>query len=233
MKLFTTIKRPKGTNIKLDNPTAHYHFKPSDEDERHIAEVPYTSHILLLLRHEHFVAVNPEEVESLQPDGEHDQDLELEVKLIGSTIHNASYTAKSGDVITLDELVAMACEESGLTPKEWNETLADQERYAMIDQVLSELMDGTFESAAQQNALIAQQVAQTITPPAAPAPAAEPAAPAPAPAPAPAAVAVAPAAPATLDREALAAEFKERFGRMPNGRMTAENIHAVLEKDKD
>ena len=72
----------------------------------------------------------PEIVEELEP-----------VKLNGSVVHNASYTIH-GETFTLEELVQVACDDSGLTPEEWNE-LPDQSRYAYIDASLKELQDGT------------------------------------------------------------------------------------------
>lgn len=136
MKLESIIRRENGTVVKMDAPTKTYHFKPEQPDGPHFAEVDIEHHARAMLRIKEGYrlaegeTLPPEVVEELEP-----------VKLNGSVVHNASYTIH-GETFTLEELVQVACDDSGLTPEEWNE-LPDQSRYAYIDASLKELQDGT------------------------------------------------------------------------------------------
>ncbi len=136
MKLESIIRRENGTVVKMDAPTKTYHFKPEQPDGPHFAEVDIEHHARAMLRIKEGYrlaegeTLPPEIVEELEP-----------VKLNGSVVHNASYTIH-GETFTLEELVQVACDDSGLTPEEWNE-LPDQSRYAYIDASLKELQDGT------------------------------------------------------------------------------------------
>lgn len=136
MKIESLIKRKNGTRVTLDAPTRHYHFKPTEDDQRHLAEVTEASHIAMLLRiRDGYRAVEGEEL----PEDDNDSGKKLgERVLVGSNVHNATYIIKGGDEITLGDLVNMAFEDSGLSEDEWND-LADQERYEFIDTTLAEL----------------------------------------------------------------------------------------------
>lgn len=136
MLIESLIKRQGGTHVQLEAPKASYHFKPTAEDPRHIADVTITHHAKALLRiKEGYRAVDDVELDDDQGDNE-----DTGRNLKGSTVHNAEYTILGGDVISLDDLIGMAFEDSGLDEAAWNE-LADQERYEFIDTTLKELQD--------------------------------------------------------------------------------------------
>lgn len=128
MKIESLIRRNGGSFVELPAPETQYHFKPSDTDPRHIAEVEPKSHIAMLLRITNgFKAVDAEEDE-----------LPPLPKLNSSLIHNASYPVHIGDDIELDDLVTMAFEHSALKFEEWN-ALEDEQRYEYIDNTLADL----------------------------------------------------------------------------------------------
>lgn len=136
MKIESLIKRKNGTKIDMDGPKRQYHFKPTEDDERHIADVDVEHHAKSLLRiTEGFRAVDP-------ADFQDDADDDLPGRhLNGSKVHSASYVIKGGDRIELEDLVNMAFDDSGLTEEEWND-LADADRYEYINTTLKELQDG-------------------------------------------------------------------------------------------
>lgn len=246
MKIECLILRPTGTKVELDAPKRTYHFQPTSDDPRHIAEVGEASHAAMLLRiREAYRALDGE---SVQVPGEDDTNLPTRV-LTGSQVHDARYTIHGGDEIELDDLVSMAFDDSGLTEAEWNE-LPDQERYEFIDATLTELRGGEREEEnppAPVNVNL-QANAEDHTPPQVPtsdndstattATGAEGQAAPTAPA--------APAAPtvpdnaeptaeelAQLPEEELRDRFKARFGRFPSKHMKPENIVAALAEDDD
>ena len=137
MLIESLIKRTGGTVIELEAPKAAYHFKPTETDDRHIADVDVSHHAKTLLRiKEGFRAVDDVDLDDDQGEGE-----DTGRNLVGSNVHNAEYTILGGDVISLDDLVGMAFEDSGLEEQAWND-LADQERYDFIDATLKELQYG-------------------------------------------------------------------------------------------
>ena len=138
MLIESLIKRTGGTVIELEAPKAAYHFKPTDTDERHIADVDVSHHAKTLLRiKEGFRAVDDVDLD----DDDQGKGKDTGRNLVGSNVHNAEYTILGGDVISLDDLVGMAFEDSGLEEQAWND-LADQERYDFINTTLKELQDG-------------------------------------------------------------------------------------------
>lgn len=135
MKIESLIKRSGGTFVDMEAPTKQYHFKPSEEDDRHIANVDVEHHAKALLRiKEGYRAVDAE-------DDEPENDPVPDRQLNGSVVHNASYTIKGGDTILLADLIDMAFDDSGLTEQEWN-ALGDEDRYEYINITLKELVDG-------------------------------------------------------------------------------------------
>lgn len=135
MKIESLIKRSGGTFVDMEAPTKQYHFKPTEEDDRHIANVDVEHHAKTLLRiKEGYRAVDSE-------DDELENDPVPDRQLNGSVVHNASYTIKGGDTILLADLIDMAFDDSGLTEQEWN-ALGDEERYEYINTTLNELVDG-------------------------------------------------------------------------------------------
>ena len=138
MLIESLIKRTGGTVIELEAPKAAYHFKPTDTDDRHIADVDVSHHAKTLLRiKEGFRAVDDVDLD----DDDQGKGEDTGRNLVGSNVHNAEYTILGGDVISLDDLVGMAFEDSGLEEQAWND-LADQERYDFINTTLKELQDG-------------------------------------------------------------------------------------------
>ena len=243
MKIECLILRPTGTKVELDAPKRTYHFKPTSDDPRHIAEVGEASHAAMLLRiREAYRALDGETVQADSPEG---TDLPNRV-LVGSQVHDARYTIHGGDEIELDDLVSMAFDDSGLSEAEWNE-LPDQERYEFIDATLTELKGGERE---EQNppapvSVNLQDQGENHTPPTVPTADVdttqehpEPQAPAAPENLAPASEATAPAEPtsdelANMPEEELRERFKARFGRFPSKHMKPENIVAALAEDDD
>lgn len=142
MKLESIIKRKKGTIVEMDAPQRVYHFLPESgaHADPHVCEVDVEAHARALLRIREGFRLAEGELPA-QVDEEREKDEEA---LAGSTVHSASYTIKGGDKIELDDLVAMAWEDSGLSVEDWNKLL-DQDRYGYIDATLKELQDGNHE----------------------------------------------------------------------------------------
>lgn len=138
MKIESIIKRKKGTVVEMDDPKRKYHFLPENgqHSDPHVCEVDVDSHAAALLRIRD--GYRPAAGETLPPPADDDNEND---ELAGSTVHSATYTIKGGDTIELNDLVAMAWEDSGLSVEEWNKLL-DQERYSYIDATLSELQGG-------------------------------------------------------------------------------------------
>lgn len=136
MKIESIIRRPNGTIVNMDAPARTYHFKPEGDSPEHIAQVDIEDHARSFLRiTEGYRLVDgemlPDTIRSAIED----------VKLVGSVVHNAKYVIH-GETITLEQLVEMACDDSGLMPEQWN-SLSDHQRYAYIDATLNELKSGT------------------------------------------------------------------------------------------
>lgn len=131
MKIECILRRTQGTVVELPDPTIEYHFKPSDNDPRHLAEVDEQTHIQMLLRipEGYRAAEQSEQVADIDTDP---------IKLLGSVQHNPIYVIAGGSEIELDEVVELAQKDSGLTPDAWND-LDDQDRHEWIDQVLADL----------------------------------------------------------------------------------------------
>lgn len=156
MKIESLIKRKNGTKVDMEGPKRQYHFKPTEEDERHIADVDVEHHAKSLLRiTEGYRAVDP-------ADFQDDNDDDLPGRhLNGSKVHSASYVIKGGDRIELEDLVNMAFDDSGLTEEEWN-ALADADRYDYINTTLKELQDGE-QGDDQKDQVQTQQPANTAS----------------------------------------------------------------------
>lgn len=210
MKIESLIKRKNGTRVTLDAPTRHYHFKPTENDPRHLAEVTEASHISMLLRiRDGYRAVDGEELS--EDTGDAKEAFTRELK--GSTVHNTTYTIKGGDTIELDDLVGMAFEDSGLSEDEWND-LADQERYEFIDRTLSELVDPPVEGANPETppAPVASEPTDDAKTPPNSADEGEGEA----------------EEPAELSREEWAAKYKALYGRNPNKSLTIAQIKRAV-----
>lgn len=154
MKIESLIQRSNGTKVDMEAPERTYHFKPSAEDPRHIAEVDVDHHAKTLLRiTEGYRAVDADDL----PFGD---DEPLGRQLNGSTVHNSTYVINGGDTIELQDLVNMAFDDSGLDEAAWN-ALDDEDRYEYINTTLNELIDGEHIG----NEEITVQTEQTATEP--------------------------------------------------------------------
>lgn len=135
-KIECLIRRAGGSKVTMNAPDREYHFAPSVDDSRHIADVDVAHHVKSLLRiKEGYRAVDDVDLDKQDDDGIQP------AHVAGSKIHNASYVIKGGDTVELEDLVNMALEDSGHTLEDWN-ALADQDRYDFIDTTLKELQDG-------------------------------------------------------------------------------------------
>lgn len=133
-KIESLIRRAGGSKVTMQSPKREYHFKPTAEDERHIADVDVSHHAKALLRiKEGYADADGEDTQ----DNDGDADLP-ERFLKSSTVHSASYEITGGEKIDLQDLVNMAFDDSGLEEDDWN-ALPDTERYEYIDTTLAEL----------------------------------------------------------------------------------------------
>lgn len=215
MKIESLIKRKGGSVVEMDAPSRTYHFAPvsGKHEDPHVAEVEEQSHIRAMLRiREGFRVL---EGEAQQDDPVHDDDLQL----VGSNIHAASYKIKGGETISLDELVSMAFQDSGLDQDQWNNA-SDEERYGFIDATLLELQlgEGEPEQVKQQEEPVVEPAATQQTEEQAPPPAQEPAA--------------EQQELGSMSRADLSDLYQKRFGRKPSTRMTIADIaNALSEED--
>lgn len=215
MKIESLIKRKGGSVVEMDAPSRTYHFAPvsGKHEDPHVADVEEQSHIRALLRiREGFRVL---EGEAQQDDPVHDDDLQL----VGSNIHSASYKIKGGETISLDELVSMAFQDSGLDQDQWNNA-SDEERYGFIDATLLELQlgEGEPEPVKQQEEPDVEPAATQQTEEQAQPPAQEPAA--------------EQQELGSMSRADLSDLYQKRFGRKPSTRMTIADIaNALSEED--
>ena len=217
MKIESLIKRKGGSVVEMDAPSRTYHFAPvsGKHEDPHVADVEEQSHIRALLRiREGFRVL---EGEAQQDDPVHDDDLQL----VGSNIHAASYKIKGGETISLDELVSMAFQDSGLDQDQWNNA-SDEERYGFIDATLLELQlgegDPEPEPVKQQEEPDVEPTATQQTEGQAAQPAQEPAA--------------EQQELGSMSRADLSDLYQKRFGRKPSTRMTIADIaNALSEED--
>lgn len=239
MKIESLIRRANGTKVELDDKT--YHFKPTETDPRHVAEVGVESHAKRLL--------SITEGYALADGGESPFPVpQQQGAIAGSQVHAAQYTLLNGDILSLDELTSRAFRESGLSIGEWND-LSDEDRYGHIDTTLGEIQEESkpreqhYDAPDQPEADDEPEAGTSTTiVPVADAPPIEgekTAAEAPVvetlavetPAPAAATDNPAPEATAELDRDELAKLFEAKFGRKPNGKLSARSIQKALEED--
>lgn len=215
MKIESLIKRKGGSVVEMDAPSRTYHFAPvsGKHEDPHVAEVEEQSHIRAMLRiREGFRVL---EGEAQQDDPVHDDDLQL----VGSNIHAASYKIKGGETISLDELVSMAFQDSGLDQDQWNNA-SDEDRYGFIDATLLELQlgEGEPDPVKQQEEPDVEPAATQQTEEQAPPPAQEPA--------------TEQQELGSMSRADLSVLYQKRFGRKPSTRMTIADIaNALSEED--
>lgn len=234
MKIESLIRRAQGTKVELDDKT--YHFKPTETDPRHLAEVGVESHAKRLL--------SITEGYALADGGESPFPIpQQQGAIAGSQVHAAQYALLNGDILSLDELTSRAFRESGLSIGEWND-LSDEDRYGQIDTTLGEIQEAStprenhYEEPGAEEESREEPPVSTLVPSEEP-----PAGDATKPAETPAAevkdettgkpVTDKPAAeePAELNREELAVLFEAKFNRKPNGKLSARSIQKALEED--
>lgn len=233
MKIESIIKRDPPTEIDLDGTV--YKFQP-DKHGRHVAEVTDKHHIARLLsisegyqladdeplpqavqtelQREVEERSNPMSQPVLTPDDSQ--------ALKGSTVHPAVIDLGDGQSIELEDVIDAAYETSGLTTDEWN-ALADEERHAKIDETLDAMVGGEDDDTDAGNdngqANDNQQQADTTasTNPAAtpdPKPADD-------------------KAQYDAERDAVAQEYKAKFGKLPHYKWTIDKIREELAKPKE
>lgn len=219
MKIESLIRRPFGTKVELDN--IQYHFKPKDEDPRHVAEVQREEHIRSFLAiPEGYQPLEGEKV-SQKLQKQLDEDAELK----GSAVHAAKYDFH-GEEVKLDDIVLMAFDDSGLTREEWNE-LDDQKRYTLLDQTIASLKgdekepveivpsDSKLPGEGQPSPESSGEVTTKTD------------------LPQPENIEEANDSGQELDRDALAVKYKEKFGRKPHHSLSAERIKQALDQDDE
>lgn len=145
MKIESIIKRTPPTEVVLGDTT--YKFQPDDQG-RHVAEVTDKHHIARLLSIvEGFQLADGEQ--SLPKSVKTEIDKEVEERsqgqatlqpvdenvLKGSTVHPATFDIK-GEQVSIEDVIAVAHEESGMTTAEWNE-MPDEARHDLIDAILN------------------------------------------------------------------------------------------------
>lgn len=221
MKIESLIRRANGTKVDLDN--VQYHFKQNGEDPRHVADVKREEHIRSFLN----IPEGYQPLEGEKVSKEMQKQLDEDAELNGSTVHAAKYDFH-GEEVKLEELVQMAFDDSGLSREEWNE-LNDQKRYAFIDTTIASLkgdekgpeeivpddsqLPGDGQPQSDNNA---SGDATTNTKQ-----------------PQPENIEEAPDSGQALDRDALVAQYKEKFGRKPHHSLSAERIKQALDQDDE
>lgn len=136
MKIECIIKRKKGTIVKMDNPTITYKFLPESGnfEDPHVATVEDAGHARLFLRHDEAYRLHEGKAPDPLPEEE-------EVEALGSSlVTGENYTIKGGDTVSLQVIINMALDDSGLEVEDWNK-LSDDYRGQRIQAVLDELKD--------------------------------------------------------------------------------------------
>ena len=203
MKIESMIKRKKGTQVQLEAPRRLYHFKPESGvlSDPHVCDVEIESHARALLKiREGFRLVDGEQAPEMEEQEER--------RLNGSSVHDAHYTIKGGEVIELADLVNMAFDDSGLDEDEWN-ALADQQRYVYIDATLRELKDGFNSEEVTEQPVLETQPTQ------------------------PEEQKSEEKSDELPSRKELVEQFKAKFGRNPSNKMKPEEIARTLSEDDD
>ena len=235
MKIESLIRRALGTKVELDN--VLYHFKPEGEDPRHVADVKRDEHIRI------FLGI-PEGYRPLEGEKVSDKlqkQIDEDTSLKGSDVHAAVYDIH-GEKVDLDSLVLMSFDDSGLTREEWNE-LDDQKRYVYLDKTLASLrgdskdpieqvpedtpMTGEGYPSPEESGTATTELKATTAKQLEEAekakggdgekkPEEKPE-----------------EKPEALDRDALVAQYKEKFGRKPHHSLSAERIKQAIDQDDD
>lgn len=224
MKIESIIKRDPPTEVVLGDTT--YKFL-SDDEGRHVAEVTDKHHIARLLSIvEGFQLADSDEKLPKGVKAELEKEVEERTQsqqtlqpvdenvLKGSTVHPATFNIK-GEQVSIEDVISVAHEESGMTTAEWNE-MPDEARHGLIDAILDAMAGEQGDDSADDDGQ--GDDSQDNPPP----PAADPAA-----------EAAAAEAAAKAERDELAAQWKARTGSLPHYKWTAEKIRAELAKPVD
>lgn len=218
MKIESIIKRDPPTEIDLDGTV--YKFKP-DEHGRHVAEVTDKHHIARLLSISEGYQLADDEPLPKAVQTELDRELEERTNpmsqpvltpddsqaLKGSTVHPAVIDLGNGETIELDDVIDAAYETSGMTTDEWN-ALSDEERHAKIDETLDAMVGGDDTDDTDDGD---QPPASTDQKPAETKPSDD-------------------KAQHDAERDAVAQEYKAKFGKLPHYKWTIEKIREELAK---
>ena len=128
------LKRKNGTVVELDD--KKYHFKPTDTDERHLAEVLKQDHA------QRFLSISEGyryAGEGQAPVAQQSASVTVDYGMPRtSKTHAAVMELATGKSITLPELTIAAFKESGLSITEWNDQ-DDEDLYEQLDATLAEL----------------------------------------------------------------------------------------------
>lgn len=221
MQIESLIRRPNGTKVELDD--VQYHFKPKDEDPRHIAEVKREEHIRSFLS----IPEGYQPVEGEKVSQKMQKQLDEDAALNGSAVHAAQYEFH-GEKVKLDDIVLMAFDDSGLTREEWND-LDDQSRYVYLDQTIASLKgdekepveivpkdtpmtgEGQPQVSSADTGTATTKTNQQL----------------------PEVIEEADDSGKELDRDALAEKYKAKFGRKPHHTLSAERIKQALDQDDE
>ena len=235
MKIESIIKRDPPTEVVLGDTT--YKFTP-DGQGRHVAEVTDKHHIARLLSiSEGFqladdgeklpksvqTELNKEVEERTQGQQATFQPVDENI-LKGSTVHPATFDIK-GEQVSIEDVIAVAHEESGMTTAEWN-AMPDEARASLIDAVL-DAMAGEEDPVTPTHPSPTQPATDTTAPPAA----------------TEGTEGSKPAADADkgkdkdkaqhdAEREAAAQAYKAKTGKLPHYKWTIEKINEELAKDE-
>lgn len=219
MKIESIIKRDPPTEIDLDGIV--YKFQP-DKHGRHVAEVTDKHHIARLLSISEGYQLADDEPLPQAVQTELQREVEERTNpmsqpvltpddsqaLKGSTVHPEVIDLGNGETIEIDDVIDAAYETSGLTTEEWN-ALSDEERHAKIDETLDAMVGGEDDTDTTTST--------NPTPTPDPKPAAE----------------QSDEDKAKAEREALAEQYKEKFGVKPHYKWTADKIREELAKPKE
>lgn len=240
MKIESILKRDPATEVILGDTT--YRFAP-DSTGAHVCEVDDTDHAAHLLSiKEGFKLPGDKAIpKALQKKVE--QDLQLNqpslvpsgdgLVPVGSTVHPATVDLGNSVLTSIDDVVARALQDSGMTTLEWNE-LAPEARHDIIDGALEKMADeaeaNTKRVASAINSDLDTPVANDVNPDkGATAKTAAPKLPA-------AQKKQSKAAEEQAEKDArasAAADYEGFLGKKPHGKWNAEKIQAELKTAKD
>lgn len=208
MKIESIIRRKNGTRVELDDQV--YHFKPTPEDERHLAEVSIRAHI------QRFLSIpegfQPAEIDETQASPAPVQQppappvqaspLNTDQPVLGTLagVQNKDGSASSLPQLPREQLLVLARD----MEIEGAEDLSDEELVKAIEADPVELVDDADADSEADTGNGDETKGDDK--------AAE--------------------QPAPLDREALVEQYKARFKKAPHHKLTAERIKQILDEDE-